>query len=127
MECGSRVRVTLDRSSTGKGRRREVDVWERGLQVRPDELEKECSRRDRKISDQVGLVEQGRSETPQQTDLPTIYARNWKPSSGLEFAHPLQSLRARGELLRFLAERHDGYLELVAGCCDEERAPASFE
>ena len=127
MECGSRVRVTLDRSSTGKGRRREVDVWERGLQVSPDELEKECSRRDRKISEQGGLVEEGRSETPQQTDLPTIYARNWKPSSGLEFAHPLQSLRARGELLRFLAERHDGYLELVAGCWDEERAPASFE
>ncbi len=127
MECGSRVRVTLDRSSTGKGRRREVDVWERGLQVRPDELEKECSRRDRKISEQGGLVEEGRSETPQQTDLPTIYARNWKPSSGLEFSHPLQSLRARGELLRFIAERHDGYLELVAGCWDEERAPASFE
>tara|TARA_B100000530_G_scaffold129951_1_gene81133 strand:- start:3313 stop:6081 length:2769 start_codon:yes stop_codon:yes gene_type:complete len=127
VECGSRVRVTLDRSSTGKGRRREVDVWERGLQVRPDELEKECSRRDRKISEQGGLVEEGRSETPQQTDLPTIYARNWKPSSGLEFSHPLQSLRARGELLRFIAERHDGYLELVAGCWDEERAPASFE
>ncbi len=127
MECGSRVRVTLDRSSTGKGRRREVNVWERGLQVSPDELEKECSRRDRKISEQGGLVEEGRSETPQQTDLPTIYARNWKPPSGLEFAHPLQSLRARGELLRFLAERHDGYLELVAGCWDEERAPASFE
>tara|TARA_B100001029_G_scaffold179579_1_gene189690 strand:+ start:19771 stop:22539 length:2769 start_codon:yes stop_codon:yes gene_type:complete len=127
VECGSRVRVTLDRSSTGKGRRREVNVWERGLQVSPDELEKECSRRDRKISEQGGLVEEGRSETPQQTDLPTIYARNWKPPSGLEFAHPLQSLRARGELLRFLAERHDGYLELVAGCWDEERAPASFE
>ena len=127
MECGSRVRVTLDRSSTGKGRRREVDVWERGLQVRPDELEKECSRRDRKISEQGSLVEEGASETPQQTDLPTIYARNWKPSSGLEFSHPLQSLRARGELLRFIAERHDGYLELVAGCWDEERAPASFE
>ncbi len=127
MECGSRVRVTLDRSSTGKGRRREVNVWERGLQVSPDELEKECSRRDRKISEQGGLVKEGRSETPQQTDLPTIYARNWKPPSGLEFAHPLQSLRARGELLRFLAERHDGYLELVAGCWDEERAPASFE
>ena len=127
MECGSRVRVTLDRSSTGKGRRREVDVWERGLQVSPDELEKECSRRDRKISEQGSLVEEGASETPQQTDLPTIYARNWKPSSGLEFSHPLQSLRARGELLRFIAERHDGYLELVAGCWDEERAPASFE
>ena len=127
MECGSRVRVTLDRSSTGKGRRREVDVWERGLQVSPDELEKECSRRDRKISEQGSLVEEGGSETPQQTDLPTIYARNWKPSSGLEFSHPLQSLRARGELLRFIAERHDGYLELVAGCWDEERAPASFE
>ena len=127
MECGSRVRVTLDRSSTGKGRRREVDVWERELQVSPDELEKECSRRDRKISEQGGLAEEGRSETPQQTDLPTIYARNWKPSSGLEFAHPLRSLRARGELLRFLAERHDGYLELVAGCWDEEKAPASFE
>ncbi|MBC94991.1 MAG: hypothetical protein CMB14_03155 [Euryarchaeota archaeon] len=127
VECGSRVRVTLDRSSTGKGRRREVDVWERGLQVSPDELEKECSRRDRKISEQGSLVEEGGSETPQQTDLPTIYARNWKPSSGLEFSHPLQSLRARGELLRFIAERHDGYLELVAGCWDEERAPASFE
>jgi 2-oxoisovalerate dehydrogenase E1 component len=127
VECGSRVRVTLDRSSTGKGRRREVDVWERGLQVSPDELEKECSRRDRKISEQGSLVEEGASETPQQTDLPTIYARNWKPSSGLEFSHPLQSLRARGELLRFIAERHDGYLELVAGCWDEERAPASFE
>ena len=127
MECGYRVRVTLDRSSTGKGRRREVDVWERGLQVSPDELEKECSRRDRKISEQGSLVEEGASETPQQTDLPTIYARNWKPSSGLEFSHPLQSLRARGELLRFIAERHDGYLELVAGCWDEERAPASFE
>tara|TARA_Y100000746_G_scaffold71581_1_gene59639 strand:+ start:1395 stop:4163 length:2769 start_codon:yes stop_codon:yes gene_type:complete len=127
MECGSRVRVTLDRSSTGKGRRREVDVWERGLQVSSDELEKECSRRDRKMAEELSGPGDEESETPQQTDLPTIYARNWEPASGLEFAHRLPSLGARGELLRFIAERHDGYLELVASCWDEERAPASFD
>ena len=106
MECGSRVRVTLDRSSTGKGRRREVDVWERGLQVSSDELEKECSRRDRKMAEELSGSGDEESETPQQTDLPTIYARNWEPASGLEFAHRLPSLGARGELLRFIAERH---------------------
>ena len=29
MECDSRVRVTLDRSSTGQGRRESVEIWER--------------------------------------------------------------------------------------------------
>ena len=127
MECGSRVRVTLDRSSSGKGRRRGVEVWERALSVSIEELEKECMRRDERIKDAGREGFEGVSDTPKQTDLPVIHARDWAPISELQFVHPLQSTRARSELLRFVAERHDGHLEIVATCWDEARLPSSFD
>tara|TARA_Y100001970_G_scaffold291885_1_gene430828 strand:- start:12138 stop:14906 length:2769 start_codon:yes stop_codon:yes gene_type:complete len=127
MECDSRVRVTLDRSSSGKGRRREVEVWERGLSVSIDELESECSRRDLRAKEMGQDAVEGVSGPPAQTDLPTIHARSWEPISELEFVHSLPSKSARSELLRFVAERHDGHIETVAKCWDEGRAPHSFD
>ena len=54
-----------------------------------------------------------------QADLPTIWGENWKPRVHLDFAAPLSMAEARSELLRFVAERHDGHLRLTAWAFDE--------
>ena len=56
-----------------------------------------------------------------QGDLPVIYGANWTPSEPLNFSQPLHADAARKEILRFVAQRHDGHLFLVAnvwGCVD---------
>ena len=35
--CGERVRATLDRSPSGKGRRGSVDIWERSIKLDYDQ------------------------------------------------------------------------------------------
>ena len=44
-KCGERARVTIERSESGKGRTRKVEIWERSLSLRPEDLEKEADRR----------------------------------------------------------------------------------
>lgn len=49
-----------------------------------------------------------------QGDLPRIHGSGWKPSGPLSFVAPLLADAARAELLRFMAERHQGLLPLAA-------------
>ena len=125
--CDSRARVTLDRSSSGKGRRRKVDVWEREMGLSVEDLKNECIRRDANVLDREGRIESEASEFPRQVDLPPIHASKWQPENALNFSSPLSSDGVRSELLRFVAERHDGHLEVVAKCWDAHAPPKSFK
>jgi len=48
-----------------------------------------------------------------QGDLPRIHGSGWKPSGPLSFVAPLVADAARAELLRFMAERHQGLLPVA--------------
>ncbi|MDP6233564.1 MAG: thiamine pyrophosphate-dependent enzyme [Candidatus Poseidoniaceae archaeon] len=48
-----------------------------------------------------------------QGDLPRIHGSGWKPSAPLTFVAPLVADAARAELLRFIAERHEGLLPVA--------------
>ncbi len=53
-----------------------------------------------------------------QGDLPVIHGAGWKPDEALTFTQPLLADAARTEILRFVAQRHDGHLFLVANVWD---------
>ena len=128
--CGNRVRATLNRSSSGQGRQRNVQIWEREASLSPRELTLEAKRRDNvinKLDEDIGSVGSSPSEEASQSDLPVIWGAGWAPAHAIEFSKPLQSGAARAELLRFFAERHDGHLVAVATCWDGMGAPDSFE
>ena len=123
--CRKRVRVTLDRSPTGRGRLREVEIWERDHSVSMDDLEDEVGRRNR-IFDEPGKQTRGSGEGT-QAELPVIWGVGWKPEEALEFNTNLNSGVVRTQLLAFIAERHDGHLGAVAECWDESGAEGSFD
>ena len=119
-QCGNRVRATLDRSSSGQGRRRNVQIWERDGALDQEELAAEAFRRNDGFGKEAGAVPDPTFSPGEasQSDLPVIWGAGWKPAGSVEFARPLQSSEARAELLRFLAERHDGHLVAAAHCWD---------
>ncbi len=123
--CRKRVRVTLDRSPTGRGRLREIEIWERDRSVSMDDLEDEAGRRNR-IFDEPGKQKRESGEGT-QAELPVIWGVGWKPEEALEFNTNLNSGVARTQLLAFIAERHDGHLGAVAECWDESGAGRSFD
>ena len=49
-----------------------------------------------------------------QGSLPTIRGANWQGNEPLEFNNPLPIDAARDELMRFIIERHDGFIDLVS-------------
>ncbi|MDP6869143.1 MAG: thiamine pyrophosphate-dependent enzyme, partial [Candidatus Poseidoniaceae archaeon] len=53
-----------------------------------------------------------------QGQLPEIRGSDWRASEPLVFSNPLPADAARSEILRFVAERHDGHLQLVATVWD---------
>ena len=53
-----------------------------------------------------------------QGDLPVIHGTEWTPKKALIFSQPLLADAARTEILRFVAQRHDGHLFLVANVWD---------
>ena len=53
-----------------------------------------------------------------QGDLPVIHGAGWVPKEALTFTQPLLADAARTEILRFVAQRHDGHLFLVANVWD---------
>ena len=53
-----------------------------------------------------------------QGDLPVIFGADWAPAEPLGFSQPLHADAARREILRFVAQRHDGHLFLVANVWD---------
>ncbi len=53
-----------------------------------------------------------------QGNLPPIHGADWKPENPLSFVSNLPTDAARTEVLRFIAERHDGHLQLIAAAWD---------
>ncbi|MDC3236618.1 hypothetical protein OAT73_05100, partial [Candidatus Poseidoniaceae archaeon] len=53
-----------------------------------------------------------------QGDLPVIHGAEWTAKEPLVFSQPLHADAARREILRFVAQRHDGHLFLVANVWD---------
>ena len=64
-----------------------------------------------------------------QGDLPVIHGSDWRASAPLKFTQPLLADAARREVLRFIAQRHDGHLFLAANVWDVlvENEPSQFE
>ena len=57
-----------------------------------------------------------------QDALPPIWGADWRPRAHLDFVEDISPAQARMELLRFIAERHDGHLRLAGWLWDEEAA-----
>ena len=122
-ECGHRARVTLDRSNTGQGRNRTVKIWERPIDVSVNELTNEASRRNSKhVKKDVDYFNE-----PVQSNLPTLWGKNWTPTTPLIFSKSLKSKDVRRELLRFIAERHDGHLTFISSLWDSQKIPSIFD
>ena len=54
-----------------------------------------------------------------QTELPHLWGDAWKPRAHLDLSHTVSKSDIKDELVRFIAERHDGHLRLVAYLFDE--------
>ena len=54
-----------------------------------------------------------------QSELPNIWGADWKPRSHLDFASDVAIGDVKDELIRFIAERHDGHLRLIGWLFDE--------
>ncbi|MAU85611.1 MAG: hypothetical protein CMA21_03270 [Euryarchaeota archaeon] len=126
MECDSRIRVTLDRSSTGQGRKESVEIWERSTKLTDHELNKEVEARDSQEHPHTSKENDARKGVHSQSGLSQIYADNWRPLESLNFPGKIESKLIRLELLRFVSERNEGYLDIVAGCWDSMSPPSLF-
>ena len=115
--CGKRARTTLDRSSSGKGRTRSIQVWERDSRRGISKLEEEVERRNdgASRSEEIPSDDSLGNDDPQSI-LPKIWGARWKPGFSLEFPQRIESEIVRGALLEFIAERHDGHLNTVSDC-----------
>ena len=115
--CDKRVRTTLDRSSSGKGRVRNVEIWERN----PKDLvalEEEVWRRNEgSIADSIAPGSENENENL-QSNVPKIWGVGWIPKNALTFPSNRELKRAKKNLLEFVAERHDGHLNSVSDCWD---------
>ena len=54
-----------------------------------------------------------------QGEMNPVPGAEWRPRRHLDFHHSISSQNVRDDLLRFIAERHDGHLRLVAHLWDE--------
>ena len=54
-----------------------------------------------------------------QSELPKIWGADWKPLSHLDFSSDIVISDLKDELIRFIAERHDGHLRLIGWLFDE--------
>ena len=125
--CGKRVRAKLDRSSSGQGRKRSVRIWERESGISDSELQQEAERRNLAAEESVQASSDMVSDISSQAALPNIWGAGWQPDSALAFPSAIKSETARVEFLRFFAERHDGYLEMISDIWDECNPPSSFD
>ena len=122
-KCEKRVRTTLDRSSSGKGRTRSVEIWERDPRAKIGILEEEVSRRNAGLSLEEETPDVTLSNDGPQSLLPKIWGSGWKPELPLKFPYRVPADDVRNELLGFIAERHDGHLDVVSGCWDNLKMP----
>nr|MCS5529379.1 hypothetical protein [Candidatus Poseidoniales archaeon] len=107
-----------------------MQIWERESLLDPKELSAEAARRNegaRKEVVRASPIRPSTLEEASQSDLPVIWGAGWEPAGAVDFSIPLQSSAARAELLRFLAERHDGHLVAAASCWDGMSVPNSFD
>ena len=128
--CGKRIRATIQRSSSGKGRSRNVEIWERKPSSKFEDLEREAERRNKRgFEDDQNEVQESNSgrSTAKQSELPVIWGLGWRPDSPLIFSDKLDSIKVKSHLLRFIAERHDGYLEVVSECLEEAIDRSKFD
>ena len=115
--CEKRVRTTLDRSASGKGRVRNIEIWERSAKDLAS-LEEEVKRRNEgSITDSVAFVNEKENELL-RSNTPKIWGKGWIPTNALDFPSKLKSKTAKSSLLEFVAERHDGHLTSVSECWD---------
>ena len=126
--CNKRVRMTLDRSDSGKGRKRGFQIWERDLSIDFAEIIEEAKRRNYNQSNESEYVEitAPSEKKPSQEELPPIWGANWSPKKPLRFTKKIDELNVRKEILRFVTERHDGYLEFVAKEWNKQKPPLNF-
>ena len=120
--------MTLDRSDSGKGRKRGFQIWERDLSIDFAEIIEEAKRRNYNQSNESEHVEitAPSEKKPSQEELPPIWGANWSPKKPLRFAKRIDELNVRKEILRFVTERHDGYLEFVAKEWNKQKPPLNF-
>ncbi|MDC1420095.1 thiamine pyrophosphate-dependent enzyme [Euryarchaeota archaeon] len=111
-KCHTRARVTIDRSNTGQGRNRSVNIWERPITVTNEQLTHEITQRNKKLLeiDHLDI----KSLDSKQSVMPTIWGESWIPKKSLLFTSKLSKSEVINELLRFVAERHDGHLNLIS-------------
>ena len=125
-ECGERIRVTLDRSLTGQGRKESVELWERSTKLTDIELNREIEARETSGGEDVLVADFDSQIVPSQSGMPHIFANKWRPLDSLDFPSKINCKKIRSELLRFVSERNEGYLDLVAGCWDSMEPPSQF-
>jgi len=53
-----------------------------------------------------------------QGELPDIFGADWRPEEAMNFTQPLDLTTAKAEVLRFIGQRHDAHLFLVANVWD---------
>ena len=126
ISCNSRIRVTLVRSKTGRGRKRKAMVWERDSSTTMEALENEVKLRDQ---DEQESFEDIGIDVPKpliQADLPPLWGSDWKPNDALVFPTDLSEQNAKQEFIRFVAERHDGYIQLVSETWSSLNPPTKF-
>ncbi|MGY8645424.1 MAG: alpha-ketoacid dehydrogenase subunit alpha/beta [Candidatus Poseidoniales archaeon] len=128
-DCDKRARVTLDRSETGKGRKRNFKIWERDLSIDFKDIIEEAKRRNNKIHIDLNSEKIMPSKTnnkPSQSELPPIWGAKWTPTKALLFTQKIEEREVKKELLRFVAERHDGYLEFISRKWTDQKPPPTF-
>ena len=89
------------------------------------ELEQEAILRDRD-KNSINVEGTSSAKSPTQQDLPPLWGADWMPTSPLIFSHKINSKEVRKELIRFVIERHDGYVEEITECWDLLNASKSF-
>ena len=78
--CDTRIRVTLNRSDSGRGRKQQAEVWERPVDTSMQELQDEADLRN---SDEDELNSADNSLGPvSQQDLPPLWGGGWRPKVG---------------------------------------------
>jgi len=126
--CGKRARTTLDRSSSGKGRTRSIEIWERDPRERMSKLEEEVSRRNEKPPRDAKKPQRRPLDTDQsQSLLPIIWGAGWEPIFSLEFPRRIESDIVKDAVLEFIAERHDGHLNIVSDCWSNINFPIKLD
>ena len=100
-----------------------MEIWERDPRAKIGILEEEVSRRNAGLSLEEETTDVALSNDGPQSLLPKIWGSEWKPELPLKFPYRVPADDVRNELLGFIAERHDGHLDVVSGCWDNLKMP----